>query len=149
MIYFTTLGSARDFPAVDTFRIQGLAGRSTRGLVEIVRTAPEFYEHWARSSETEELVLNRIVYQPAVLRHFAAGGEYGMEDWRDTLRTFPKPVLVLSGAKDRTTAAASAHELAELLPHGEEVVADNAAHFVLYERPDVAIPAIRRFLARV
>jgi hypothetical protein len=65
-VYFFTIGSARDFPATDTFQIQGLGGRSTRGLVEILQSAPEFFEHWARSSESEDFVLNRIVYQPSV-----------------------------------------------------------------------------------
>lgn len=92
---------------------------------------------------------DEIVYRPEILRHFAAGGTYGMEDWRDELRAFPKPVLVVSGEGDRTTDPASAHELAELLPHGEEVVIRGAAHMFLYERPEETLTALRGFLARV
>lgn len=92
---------------------------------------------------------DRIVYQPEVLRHFATGGDYGMEDWRDELRDFQKPVLILSGEQDRTTPAASAHELAELLPNAEEVVIPGAAHLVLLEQPDASLAALGRFLARV
>jgi pimeloyl-ACP methyl ester carboxylesterase len=89
------------------------------------------------------------VFRPEVLRHFAAGGDYGMEDLRDALRTFWKPVLVLSGEHDRTTSAASAHELAELLPYGDEAVIRDAAHLMLYEQPEATLAALRSFLRRV
>lgn len=92
---------------------------------------------------------DRVVYRPEVLRHFAAGGDYGMQDWRPVLRAFPKPVLVLSGEHDRTTSPASAHELAQLLPRGEEVIIRDAAHFMLYEKPLATLAALRSFLARV
>ena len=79
---------------------------------------------------------DEVVFRPEVLRHFATGGTYGMEDWREELSSFDKPVLVLSGVGDRTTDPASAHELAELLPRGEEVVIADAAHMFLYEQPE-------------
>ncbi|MGZ4384829.1 MAG: alpha/beta fold hydrolase [Gaiellaceae bacterium] len=91
---------------------------------------------------------DRVVYRPEVLRHFSADGEYGMLDLRDTLRGFEKPVLVLIGAHDRTTSPASAHELAELLPRGEEVVLENSAHMLPYEEPEAFLAALRDFLAR-
>ena len=64
----------------------------------------------------ELVAADRVVYRPEVLRHFAAGGEYGMRDLREELRECRKPTLILSGAHDRTTAAASAHELTAILP---------------------------------
>lgn len=90
-----------------------------------------------------------VVYRPEVLRHFAADGAYGLEDWRDELRRCAVPTLVLSGEHDRTTAAASAHELAELLPNAEEAVIADAAHVAIYEQPDATLAALRAFLARV
>lgn len=92
---------------------------------------------------------DRVVYRPDVLRHFAAGGDYGMEDLRDELGTCTEPVLVLSGAHDRTTPAASAHELAVLLPNAEEVVLERSAHMLPYEQPEEFLAALRAFLARV
>jgi pimeloyl-ACP methyl ester carboxylesterase len=92
---------------------------------------------------------DRVVYRPEVLRHFAAGGEYGLEDWRSELRNVDQPVLVLSGEHDRTTSLASAHELAELLPNAEEVVIRDAAHMLPYEQPEATLGALRAFLARV
>lgn len=92
---------------------------------------------------------DRVVYRPEVLRHFAAGGDYGMEDLRDALRTFEKPVLVLSGAHDRTTDPASAHELAALLPQAQEVVLPRSAHMLPYEEPEAFLTALRDFLSRI
>jgi pimeloyl-ACP methyl ester carboxylesterase len=92
---------------------------------------------------------DHIVYRPEVLRHFAAGGDYGLVDQRNALRSFHRPVLVLSGAEDRTTPAGSAHDLAEAIPGAQEIVIANAAHMVPYEQPDAFLAALRAFLARV
>jgi proline iminopeptidase len=90
-----------------------------------------------------------IVHRPEVLRHFATGGDYGMVDNRARLSQCRLPVLVLSGESDRTTPAASAHLLAELMPEAEEVVIPGAAHMVLHEQREAALSALRSFLARV
>jgi proline iminopeptidase len=97
----------------------------------------------------EELIAaDRVVYRPAVLRHFAAGGEYGMLDLREELRGVRRPTLILSGANDRTTPAASAHELTAFLPQCEEVVIPDCAHMVPYEQPTAFLEALTSFLAR-
>lgn len=92
---------------------------------------------------------DRVVYRPEVLRHFASGGDYGLVDQREALRSFSRPVLVLSGASDRTTPAESAQELADAIPGAEHVVVDDAAHMIPYEQPGAFLGALRRFLARV
>jgi pimeloyl-ACP methyl ester carboxylesterase len=92
---------------------------------------------------------DQIVYQPEVLRHFASGGDYGMVDLRAELRQFRKPVLVLTGEHDRTASPASASELAQLLPLGQDVRIADAAHLPLYEQPDATLAVLRSFLARV
>ena len=92
---------------------------------------------------------DRVVYRPDVLRHFATGGDYGLADQRDVLRSFDRPVLVLSGALDRTTPAADAQELADAMPTAEHVVIDGAAHMIPYERPEAFLAALGTFLARV
>jgi pimeloyl-ACP methyl ester carboxylesterase len=88
------------------------------------------------------------VPQMADDRHFAAGGEYGLLDLRDELRAATKPVLVLSGAHDRTTPAASAHELTEILPQCEEVVFAESGHMPPYEQPQEFLAALLDFLGR-
>jgi pimeloyl-ACP methyl ester carboxylesterase len=90
-----------------------------------------------------------IVFRPEVLRHFASGGEYGLVDNRERLRQRRLPVLVLSGELDRTTPAAAAHRLAEILADADEVVIPGAAHMLLQEQPAAALAALRAFLARV
>ncbi|HXY17617.1 MAG TPA: alpha/beta hydrolase [Gaiellaceae bacterium] len=92
---------------------------------------------------------DQVVFRPEVLRHFASGRDYGMLDLRAELGSFDKPVLVVSGEHDRTTSPTSAHELARLLPHGEDVTIRNAAHLMLYEQPEATLSAIRGFLRRV
>ena len=92
---------------------------------------------------------DRVVYRPDVLRHFATGGDYGLADQRDVLRSFDRPVLVLSGALDRTTPAADAQELADAMPTAEHVVIDGAAHMIPYEQPEAFLAALGAFLARV
>jgi proline iminopeptidase len=90
-----------------------------------------------------------MVFSPDVMRHFATGGEYGLVDNRTRLAALDIPVLVLSGEHDRTTPAAAAHRLAELLRDADEVVVPGAAHMLLQEQPDATLAALRRFLARV
>lgn len=92
---------------------------------------------------------DHVAYRPEVLRHFATDGDYGLVDQRDALRSVDRPVLVVSGAHDRTTPAASAHELVEVLGDVEEVVLPNSAHMLPYEEPDAFLVALRGFLARV
>ena len=79
--------------------------------------------------------LGEMVFSPDVMRHFATGGEYGLVDNRERLSELDIPVLVLSGEHDRTTPAASAHRLAELLRDADEVVIPGAAHMLLQEQP--------------
>jgi proline iminopeptidase len=92
---------------------------------------------------------DHVVYRPEVLRHFATGGEYGLTDLRSELQTFSKPLLVLSGALDRTTPAVAAQELVDAIPVAEHVVIDDCAHMIPYEQPEAFLGALRAFLARV
>jgi pimeloyl-ACP methyl ester carboxylesterase len=92
---------------------------------------------------------DHVVYRAEVLRHFATDGDYGLADQRDVLSSVDRPVLVVSGAHDRTTPASSAHELVEVLGDADEVVLPNSAHMLPYEEPDAFLAALRAFLARV
>ena len=96
----------------------------------------------------ELVAADRVVYRPEVLRHFAAGGEYGMLDLREELCTMTRPTLILSGAHDRTTPAASAHELTTILPQCEEIVLSESAHMLPYEQPEAFTAALADFLGR-
>ena len=104
-------------------------------------TGPLVAELLARADE--------IVYSPAILRHFAASGDYGFVDHREQFRSFEGAVLVLNGELDRTTPPESARELAELLPHGEYVELRGCGHMLLDEDQTSALSAVREFVARV
>jgi proline iminopeptidase len=92
---------------------------------------------------------DHVVYRPEVLRHFAAGGEYGLTDNRAALRSFTRPVLVLSGEYDRTTPASAAQELADAIPTAEHVVIEGSGHMIPYEQPEAFLATLRAFLAGV
>ncbi|HET9287954.1 MAG TPA: alpha/beta hydrolase [Gaiella sp.] len=92
---------------------------------------------------------DRVVYRPEVLRHFAAGGEYGLVDLRAELSRSTRPVLVISGAHDRTTPAASAQELVDAIPGAEHLVLPGSAHMLPYEEPDAFIAGLQAFLTRI
>jgi pimeloyl-ACP methyl ester carboxylesterase len=56
------------------------------------------------------------------------------------------PALVISGQLDPLTPAFQSREMARRLPHAEHVALFRSSHFSLVERPEVVVPAIRRFL---
>lgn len=97
----------------------------------------------------ELVAQDMTTYRPEVLRHFAAGGEYGMVDLREQLSAVDVPTLVLSGAHDRTTPAASAHELVAVLPRCTEVVLQHSAHMLPHEEPQAFLAAVTGFLDSV
>ncbi len=70
-----------------------------------------------------------------------------MVDLREELRVVTSPTLVLSGAHDRTTPAASAHELARIVPQCTEIVLADSAHMLPYEQPEEFLSALVGFLS--
>ena len=92
--------------------------------------------------------LGGIVYSPDVLRHFASGASTGSSTTASAERAAnPRPRAL--GEHDRTTPAAAAHRLAEILRDADEVVVPGAAHMLLQEQPEATLAALRAFLARV
>jgi pimeloyl-ACP methyl ester carboxylesterase len=59
------------------------------------------------------------------------------------------PALVIVGEDDICTPPRFARELFDLLPRASVVVAREAGHAALYERPDIVASAIEDFLAGV
>ncbi|MDO9021655.1 MAG: alpha/beta hydrolase [Deltaproteobacteria bacterium] len=62
------------------------------------------------------------------------------------LRDIHVPALVVSGAWDWLTPPYQSHVIARRLPDAEAIHLRRASHFVLLERPEVVVPAARRFL---
>jgi pimeloyl-ACP methyl ester carboxylesterase len=67
-------------------------------------------------------------------------------DWRDSLRAVTIPRLVIHGELDNTPLAGN-EEWVTGQPNASLLVVPGAGHWPHYERPDLTIPAIARFLA--
>ncbi len=64
------------------------------------------------------------------------------------LRHIHVPALIVSGAWDWLTPAYQSHVIADRLPDAEAIHLRRASHFVLLERPEVIVPATRKFLTQ-
>lgn len=64
-------------------------------------------------------------------------------------RVFPRPVLILTGACSTVIGAELQTRHADLFPKGSLMVIDGAAHDVVWDAPDAALPAIRAYLNRL
>jgi 3-oxoadipate enol-lactonase len=63
------------------------------------------------------------------------------------LRHIEAPALVISGLFDILTPAYQSREMARRLPNSEYIRLWRSSHFSMLERPEVVIPAMRRFFA--
>lgn len=62
------------------------------------------------------------------------------------LRHIEAPALVIAGVLDVLTPSYQSAEIARRMPKAEYIRLWRSSHFSMLERPDVVIPAIRRFL---
>jgi pimeloyl-ACP methyl ester carboxylesterase len=63
------------------------------------------------------------------------------------LRFIEAPALVICGLLDTLTPAYQSREIARRMPNAELIELWRSSHFSMMERPEVVIPAMRRFLA--
>ncbi len=61
------------------------------------------------------------------------------------LREIEAPALVISGLFDTLTPAYQSREIANRLPNAEHIQLLRSSHFSMIERPEVVIPAMKRF----
>jgi pimeloyl-ACP methyl ester carboxylesterase len=64
------------------------------------------------------------------------------------LRDIEAPALVVSGDFDLLTPSYQSREMARRLPNAEGIHLKRASHFVLFERPEIVLPAVDRFVER-
>jgi proline iminopeptidase len=88
---------------------------------------------------------DRTVYSPAVLAYFSAN-EYAIE-FEDRLGAIARPTLIITGEHDRTCTPRAAAEMHAGIPRSELLIVPGAGHMAYVERPDVYLPAVRRFFA--
>ena len=64
----------------------------------------------------------------------------------DLLREIAAPALVISGFFDILTPPYQSKEIADRIPNAEYVRLWRSSHFSMLERPEIVIPAMKRFL---
>jgi proline iminopeptidase len=85
------------------------------------------------------------VYEPDVLRHFAAEG-YGAIEVEERLDQVASPTLVLAGRHDRTCVPEAAEAIATGIRDAQLVVFEHSGHMTFVEEPEAYLEAVSRFL---
>lgn len=62
------------------------------------------------------------------------------------LSAITAPTLILSGAEDKVVPPANVDLLAQVIPHAETAIIDQAGHFFPFEQPDTAVAIVTKFL---
>jgi proline iminopeptidase len=99
---------------------------------------PRIGEYVERTADT--------VYEPDVLRHFAAEG-YGAIEVEERLGQVRSPTLVLAGRHDRTCVPEAAEAIAAGIPDAQLVMFEHSGHMTFVEEPEAYLEAVSRFLA--
>lgn len=137
-------------------------------VIEFFQNHPELLDGLAKMARFAELptaAAFSLTAGPLVLRHQKLFHQYFDDvlgaSFANYLRLFQEldahsayhllpqimaPTLVISGLLDPLTPAYQSREMARRIPGAEHLRLVRAGHFALMERPDVVIPAIRRFL---
>lgn len=98
---------------------------------------PRIEEYSARSADT--------VYEPDVLRHFAAEG-CGAIEVEDRLDQVASPTLVVAGRHDRTCVPEAAEAIATGVRDAQLVMLEHSGHMTFVEEPGAYLEAVSLFL---
>ncbi|MGD6875094.1 alpha/beta fold hydrolase [Bacillus infantis] len=120
------------------------------GLV-LVDSTPEDYRERFLPAMPED-------FQEAYHKQFVREGNYGefmesLQQLKDTRRRLDVPLIVLSAGKKAHYSAESQalwndmqRELLEISSHGELVIAENSAHYIQRDEPEVVVDAVRKLI---
>lgn len=86
------------------------------------------------------------VLGPSFLNYLRLFQELDAHSTYHLLRFIEAPALVVSGLLDALTPAYQSRDIARRLPNAELIELKRSSHFSLMERPEVVIPAMKRFL---
>jgi pimeloyl-ACP methyl ester carboxylesterase len=88
-------------------------------------------------------------YMKAGPRRSLLSLRYAVQDPIETkLPNVKIPTLVVRGNQDRVSSQQWAERATQLLPHGEFVLIENAAHGVIFSQPEALVDAAQSFLER-
>lgn len=120
------------------------------GLVLVDSTPEEYRERFLPSMPED--------FQEAYHKQFVREGNYdefmeSLEQLRDTRRLLDVPLIVLSAGKKAHYSAESQalwndmqRELLEISSQGEMVIAENSAHYIQRDEPEVIVNAVRKLI---
>jgi pimeloyl-ACP methyl ester carboxylesterase len=142
--------------------------KRVHSLLEWLQARPELTHELARLVRLAELPTAAafgLTAGPKVLRHRRLIRQYFDDvlgpSFGNYLRLFQEldahsayhllpmikaPTLIVSGMLDPLTPAFQSREMARRMPNARYLPLKRAGHFVLMERPEVIVPAVRRFL---
>jgi len=102
----------------------------------------------ARASEVTPLLARYMddVLGPSFTNYLRLFQELDAHSTYHLLRHIQAPALIIAGMLDVLTPPYQSAEMARRMPDAEYIRLWRSSHFSLLERPDVVIPAMRRFL---
>ena len=75
--------------------------------------------------------------------------DHARQDWRDVVRRFPLPLLMLAGRESQVWPCEHAEAAVAGTPHGRALVIEDAGHAISFDQPDRFNEALLDFLAEV
>ena len=75
--------------------------------------------------------------------------DHARQDWRDVVRRFPLPLLMLAGRESQVWPCEHAEAAVAGTPQGRALVIEDAGHAISFDQPDRFNEALLEFLAEV
>ena len=75
--------------------------------------------------------------------------DHARQDWRDVVRRFPLPLLMLAGRESQVWPCGHAQAAVAGTPLGRALVIEDAGHAITFDQPDRFNLALLEFLAEV
>jgi non-heme chloroperoxidase len=75
--------------------------------------------------------------------------DHARQDWRDVVRRFPLPLLMLAGRESQVWPCEHAEAAVAGTPHGRALVIEDAGHAISFDQPDRFNEALLEFLTEV
>jgi proline iminopeptidase len=135
---------------VRTYRRAGYAGDVEELQAEFTRVCYPLYSAAPGWVEESRRFLARMIRNPEVAAHYDKHEVLSFDPW-SLLGAVRCPVLVLAGEDDPVSPLPVVEELASQLP--AEITSlvrlPGARHTIFRDRPDLAFPAVRSFVAQL
>ena len=135
---------------IRTYRRGGYAADAEDLQAEFTRVCYPLYSATPGWAEESRRFLARMIRNPDVAAHYDSHEVSSFDPW-SLLGAVRCPVLVLAGEDDPVCPLPVVEELASQLPAGTTrlVRLPGARHTIFLDRPDLAFPAVKTFVAQI